>query len=103
MDSRMSRRIRSWVIGVAVVMTATSLAAQQRGYGGREGQYREPIRAGLPEKRTGFMFCRLQYEYVVRFPSGYGWGTDYPRADRNFMTRLPQLTTAGVSAWNDGD
>src|SRR5687768_3509638 len=104
MDSRMSRRIRSWVIGAAVLLTATTLAAQGRRFGGGgEGRYMEPIRSGLPERRSGFMFCRLQYEYVLRFQSGYGWSTDYPRADRNFMTRLPQLTTAGVTAWNDGD
>ncbi|MEX2281837.1 MAG: DUF4159 domain-containing protein [Gemmatimonadota bacterium] len=100
----MSRRIRSWVVAAAVLLTGTTLAAQGRRFGGGgEGRYMEPIRSGLPEKRSGFMFCRLQYEYVLRFESGYGWSTDYPRADRNFMTRLPQLTTAGVTAWNDGD
>ena len=49
------------------------------------------------------MFCRLQYESVVRFPSGYGWSTDYPRSDRNFMTRLYQITGTHVARWEDGD
>lgn len=68
-----------------------------------EGRYSEPIRFGLPENRGGFMFCRLQYDSEWQFPSGYGWSTDYPRSDRNFMTRLPQITYATVSKWEDGD
>jgi hypothetical protein len=88
----------------AGLLVTSSLYAQgrwRRG-GGGEG-YNAPIRSGLPEQRTGFMFCRLQYTSVLGFPSGYGWSTDYPRSDRNFMTRLPQLTSAAVTAWNDGD
>ena len=103
MHSRLVKRVRPWLIAAAVLVTATTLAAQGRRYGGGGEGYREPIRTGLPEKRNGFMFCRLQYEYALRFQSGYGWSTDYPRSDRNFMTRLPQLTAAGVTAWNDGD
>ena len=103
MHLRLGTRIRPWLITAAVLVTATTLAAQGRRYGGGEGAYLEPIRSGLPEKRSGFMFCRLQYEYALRFQSGYGWSTDYPRSDRNFMTRLPQLTGAKVTAWNDGD
>lgn len=86
----------------AAMLTASSLLAQSRGWG-REGRYLEPIRTGLPEERGGFMFCRLQYEYRMRFPSGYGWSTDYPRSDRNFMTRLPQLTNARTARWADGE
>ena len=85
------------------LLVATPVDAQRWGGWGREGRYREPIRHGLPEQRTGFMFCRLQYESAWRFPSGYGWSTDYPRSDRNFMTRLPQLTRAGTSRWLDGE
>jgi hypothetical protein len=81
---------------------ATTLTAQTR-FGRGEGRYSEPIRIGLPDERTGFIFCRLQYDSDWRFPSGYGWSTDYPRADRNFMVRLPQITRTRTSRWSDGD
>jgi hypothetical protein len=85
-----------------LVLVSTSVVAQGRGWGG-EGRFSRPIREGLPERRTGFMFCRLQYDRVMAFPSGLGWSTDYPRSDRNFMTRLPQLTSAHVTRWLDGE
>jgi len=97
-----SRSALAGVLLAATSLVATALVAQGRGWG-REGRYLEPIRTGLPEHRSGFMFCRLQYDRVIGFPSGFGWGTDYPRSDRNFMTRLSQLTSARVTHWNDGD
>jgi hypothetical protein len=93
----------TWLSLGALLLIATSTAAQGRRWGRGEGRYFEPIRSGLPEQRTGFMFCRLQYTIVESFPSGYGWSTDYPRSDRNFMTRLPQLTAAGITKWSDGE
>jgi hypothetical protein len=95
-------RASRWCVGGAALLIATSLAAQGRSWG-RERRYDEPIRSGVPERRTGFMFCRLQYQREVYFPSGHGWGTDYPRSDRNFMARLPQFTYASVTKWNDGE
>ncbi|MGH7463176.1 MAG: DUF4159 domain-containing protein, partial [Longimicrobiales bacterium] len=93
-----------WLLCGAAFLVTTSLAAQNRSRrGGGEGRYWEPLRSGLPEQRTGFMFCRLQYESITSFPSGYGWSTDYPRSDRNFMTRLPQLTITPTTKWLDGD
>jgi hypothetical protein len=92
-----------WLVCCLALLVAGSLTAQGYGYWGREGPRSEPIRPGLPEHRTGFMFCRLQYDRVLGFPSGYGWSTDYPRSDRNFMTRLPQLTVTGTTTWEDGD
>jgi uncharacterized protein DUF4159 len=104
---RIAAQGKVWLTVVcgAGFLVASSLYAQDRGWrrGGGEGRYVEPIRSGIPEQRTGFMFCRLQYSSMLRFPSGYGWSTDYPRSDRNFMTRLPQLTAAHVSSWNDGE
>jgi hypothetical protein len=91
-----------WVPLGATLLVATSLSAQNGGWG-REGRFAEPIRQGLPEQRTGFMFCRLQYDRVLRFPSGFGWSTDYPRSDRNFMIRLPQLTNTRITKWDDGE
>jgi hypothetical protein len=100
----MLSRARLTVVLAAVAFSAASVAAQMRfGRTGGEGRYAEPIRPGLPEQRNGFMFCRLQYERAVSFPSGYGWSTDYPRSDRNFMIRLPQITNAPVTAWKDGE
>ncbi len=61
------------------------------------------MREGLPEQRSGFMFCRLLYTSVRREGGGQGWSTDYPNADNNFMTRLTQLTQAPVSRWGDGE
>src|SRR5688500_6366752 len=98
--------LRAWrglLSGIALLVLATSLAAQGRGRFRGEGNYYEPIRQGVPEKRSGFMFCRLQYERAVSFPSGHGWSTDYPRSDRNFMRRVPQITYAGVTRWDDGE
>ncbi|MGH7468941.1 MAG: DUF4159 domain-containing protein [Longimicrobiales bacterium] len=101
--SSSKRWVWAWLPLGALLLIASSLGAQGRSWGRGEGRYVEPIRFGLPEQRTGFMFCRLQYQIVMRFPSGYGWSTDYPRSDRNFMTRLPQLTSAGVTKWSDGE
>jgi hypothetical protein len=100
---RARHRVLRWVLLVALLLSATSVSAQRWGRGGGEGRYSQPIRHGLPEVRTGFMFCRLQYDSRYRFPSGYGWSTDYPRSDRNFMTRMTQLTTSHITRWNDGE
>jgi hypothetical protein len=67
-----------------------------------EGRYNAPVRAGLPESRGGFMFCRLWYDASRRMPSGLGWSTDYPAADGNFMTRLEELTPTYIARWKDG-
>ena len=61
-----------------------------------------PINHGLPEKRLGFMFCRLRYQNIRRARKS-GWGDDYPQADYNFMVRFTELTTARISRWNNGD
>ena len=68
-----------------------------------EGRYNAPMRAGLPESRGGFMFCRLWYDTSRRMRSGLGWSTDYPAADGNFMTRLEELTPTHIVRWKDGE
>jgi hypothetical protein len=64
------------------------------------GQYRRsrmPPRFKPAQHRdNGFVFCRLAYTSVRREAEGYGWSTDYPAADQNFMIRLSELTTAKV-------
>ncbi len=95
-------RTGAWLVCGSALLIGTSLAAQNRGWG-REGPLYAPLREGLPEQRSGFMFCRLLFTQVFRLPSGFGWSTDYPRSDVNFMARLPKLTSASVSKWNDGE
>jgi len=58
---------------------------------------------GLPDRPGGFTFCRLAYTSHRRDGSGSGWTTDFPEADRNFTTRLPELTPTTVSAWDNGE
>ncbi|MGH8436257.1 MAG: DUF4159 domain-containing protein [Pseudomonas sp.] len=95
-------RIAVWLLAGACLLIGTSLTAQNRGWG-REGPLRSPLREGLPDRRGGFMFCRMLFTQAFSLPSGFGWSTDYPRSDQNFMTRLPQLTATGVSKWDDGE
>ena len=53
--------------------------------------------------RSGFSFCRLEYNQVTREAGGQGWTTDYPGADSNFMFRMEELTTIGMSKYPDGE
>jgi hypothetical protein len=57
----------------------------------------------VPEKRTGFTFCRLRYAEVRSEELGQGWETDYENADRNLMIRLPQFTKAEVTKTRSGE
>lgn len=85
---------------LAALLLAASLAAQ--GYGYREGSG-APIREGLPDRHSGFTFCRLLYQSVRSEANGLGWSTDYPGSDVNFMIRLAQFTTTHISYWSDGE
>lgn len=82
---------------VALLLIASAAAAQQ--WGRRSASVRE----GLPDRRSGFMFCRLRYTSVTREANGQGWSTDYPSADNNFMSRLAELTHTPITTWNDGE
>jgi hypothetical protein len=83
-------------------MYEPALAQEPGEWGQREGRRVEPIREGLPEIRAGFTFCRLWYTSVRRERDGFGWSTDYPTGDQNFMIRLSQLTPTPMSRWADG-
>jgi hypothetical protein len=93
---------RKWMFFVAlVVVTATVVLAQRRGFRGPSSD-----RGGVPEwsneagfEKDAFVFTRVQYD------SGYGrgwgrggggWATDYRDADLNFSFRLQQLTAMKV-------
>src|ERR1051326_1969690 len=66
----------------------------------RQMQY--PVNSGLPDLRTGFVFCRLRYDRVRRQRKS-GWWDDYPASDYNFMERFEELTTVTISHWLNGD
>src|SRR5262245_11473484 len=85
------------LLACALLLTATIAIAQAQQWRGRVY-----IREGVPEQRSGFMFCRLLYGSTRREAGGQGWSTDYPNADNNFMTRMTQLTYAPISKWGDG-
>ncbi|MEX2284470.1 MAG: DUF4159 domain-containing protein [Gemmatimonadota bacterium] len=85
------------LVSCVLVLIAGALTAQQRGF----GRNTEPMYTGIPEKRTGFSFCRLRYTSGRREAGGSGWGTDYPNADRNFMVRLQQLTYTPINRWSE--
>ena len=58
---------------------------------------------GLVGDRSGFSFCRLAYDPATREAGGQGWSTDYPGADSNFMFRMEELTTIGMSKYPSGE
>jgi hypothetical protein len=95
---------RWWLLALALLappLLPVSVSAQI--WRSQEGRYRSPMRQGLPEKRGGFVFCRLWYDAVRSMPSGLGWSTDYPAADGNFLIRLAELTPIHVSRWKNGE
>jgi hypothetical protein len=87
-------------VALACLLTGAVLRAQVAegwGAGLRYQQERVPL------ERTGFTFCRLEYDSVRREALGLGWSTDYPYGDRNLMWRLSEFTTAPITLWPDGD
>ena len=96
-----SARIRSRLIGL--VLCALVLGGVALGQG-RGWWNRVPPRFAEPNAPSNdvFTFCRILYESVRGEPSGYGWNTDYPYSDINFMTRFSQLTTGRIRRDGDG-
>src|SRR5687768_4048492 len=95
---------RTVLLAALLLTIATAAGAQiMQGLRGGGGRFSRPMREGLPEVRSGFIFCRLWYTSVYREPGGQGWSTDYPAADNNFMVRLAQITQAPLSRWHDGE
>jgi len=93
-------RRSGWIIRVVVaIVTAVLLSA----VGDAQGPWRGYRRSRMPprfkpteHRNNGFAFCRLMYTSVRREREGYGWSTDYPAADQNFMIRLSELTSTKV-------
>jgi len=89
----------SILLAMGFVMGAEEAAARQ--YWGNYTPVHES--AGLPDRPGGFTYCRLQYTSVRNTPSGNGWRTDFPQADRNLPTRLSELTPTSISRWSHGE
>ena len=84
---------------VTILLSISSLHAQWGGW--RRVPPRFPDEATIGDSR--FIFTRVLYESVRREQGGQGWFTDYPDADRNFMQRFDELTTASVSMDSKGE
>ncbi|MEY4635133.1 MAG: hypothetical protein RJA55_931 [Acidobacteriota bacterium] len=88
---------------VALVLAASVASAQERwgrGWGGR-GRF-PPRYPAVTSFDGGFNFCRLIYDSDRSERGGSGWSTDYWDADRNFSTRLGELTKTTISRRPDG-
>ena len=93
--------IRSWLIalGLSALVLGGVALGQGRGWWNRV-----PPRFAQPNAPSNdlFTFCRILYESVRAERSGYGWNTDYPYSDINFMTRFSQLTSGSIRRDGDG-
>jgi hypothetical protein len=90
------------VFALLVGLMAASAAAQR--------YYRLPEGYGVPPRFPpkhfsdgAFSHCKLMYDSVTREANGIGWGTDYPYAGINLMTRVGELTKTPVSKDADGE
>ena len=94
---------RTFCIALTLLLMAPDTAeAQDRlPYFGRRRAPRAS--EGLVGDRSGFSFCRLAYDGATREAGGQGWSTDYPGADSNFMFRMEELTTIGMSKYPSGE
>ena len=101
----MNLRRARYLVPLAILLLLSAFRYQQRRWG--TGWMPNPYREGLPTasngvRDRGFTFCRLLYQSVRNEQGGYGWNTDYPGSDYNFVTRLAELTTAKPARWGDG-
>ncbi|HUF75852.1 MAG TPA: DUF4159 domain-containing protein [Longimicrobiales bacterium] len=88
-------------LGLAAGLLVGVAPAEAQRFGGMPARVR--LGGGLPDVPSGFTFCRLAYISVRRDGSGNGWTTDFPEAERNLLTRLPELTRMRVSRWSHGE
>jgi hypothetical protein len=95
----MNRAAVLLVLATALLLSSPDSGEAQRFRRGRVPAYGR----GLPDVPGEFTFCRLAYSSVRRDSSGSGWDTDFPNAERNFLTRLPELTRTRPSAWSNGE
>jgi hypothetical protein len=89
-------------IAAAIAVGGWHPAAAQSWWGWRGNRAPPRFRdaeAGIDKE---FAFCRVVYTSVRREALGHGWDTDYPEGDMNFMIRLGEFTTTGISRGDDG-
>ena len=87
---------RTLALAAAVLVVLAAAAAAQR-YRLMEGPG-VPLRIPRPGFSDGaFTVCKIMYTEVRSELWGMGWGTDYPYAGINLMTRLGELTKAPIS------
>jgi hypothetical protein len=91
--SRWVTRFVIWMLSAAMLSTTGDA---QIGRGGFRRSRMPPRFKPADHLDNGFSFCRLAYTSVRREREGYGWSTDYPAADQNFMIRLSELTSTKV-------
>ena len=92
--------MKSVAVALVLVFCLTSMAAAQFG---RRGNGRYPPKFAQADSfGRGFNFCRAVYTSGRREAGGQGWSTDYPNAERNFSTRLSELTKTRVSRDSSG-
>ena len=93
---RHSRRLR-WtcaLLAAGLLALAAGAAEAQWGRRWRGGPPRFPDPVTTDRS---FSFARVMFQSVRRERGGYGWSTDYPLSDANFMIRLSELTRTPVS------
>jgi hypothetical protein len=91
-----ARRGRTFALAALFLVTLAAAVAAQR-FRLMEGPG-VPIRVPKPGFSDGaFTVCKIMYTQVRSELWGMGWGTDYPYAGINLMTRLGELTKAPIS------
>ena len=94
--------MKTVAVSLVLAVCLASVADAQFGRrGGRNGRF-PPKYAQADSFGRGFNFCRGVYTSGRREPGGQGWRTDYPDAERNFSTRLSELTKTRVSMDSGG-
>ena len=100
--ARQANRVgRTATVLIALIVIATTSFAQR--YRLPEGP-NVPARYRPPEFNDGgFTHCKLMYRSVRSEANGMGWGTDYPYAGINLLTRVREITKTPVSVDQRGE
>jgi len=94
--------MKSIAVGVVLALCLASAADAQFGRRGGRNSRHPPKFAQADSFGKGFNFCRGVYTSGRREAGGQGWSTDYPDAERNFSTRLSEITKTRVSMDSGG-
>jgi hypothetical protein len=100
----MRRHVGHGVTALLLCLAMASVGLAQRRFSRlREGPG-VPARFPTAAFEDGaFTHCKVMYRSVRREANGMGWGTDYPYAGINLMTRLSELTKTPISKDADGN